>query len=141
MQVFSSVQSLSRVRLFATPWIAVRQASLSISNSRNLLKLVSIESVLHPHFTLLSHLTINTASQTTATVLISDTAVQKHGVSSPVHHFRMGQRGDSTGRQSGSEACPWNLCACSGTRGERRADTLKQHVCLQVMARLGYTMI
>ena len=35
---FSSVQSLSRVRLFATPWIAARQASLSISNSRSSLK-------------------------------------------------------------------------------------------------------
>ena len=40
---FSSVQSLSHVRLFATPWIAARQASLSITNSRNLLKLMSIE--------------------------------------------------------------------------------------------------
>ena len=35
---FSSVQSLSHVRLFATPWIAARQASLSITNSRSLLK-------------------------------------------------------------------------------------------------------
>ena len=43
---FSSVQSLSRVRLFATPWIAARQDSLSITNSRSLLKLVSIESVM-----------------------------------------------------------------------------------------------
>ena len=43
---FRSVQSLSRVRLFATPWIAARQASLSITNSRNLLKLMSIESVM-----------------------------------------------------------------------------------------------
>ena len=43
---FSSVQSLSRVRLFATPWIAARQASLSISNSWSLLKLMSIESVI-----------------------------------------------------------------------------------------------
>ena len=42
---FSSVQSLSRVRLFATPWIAARQASLSITNSRSSLKLTSIESV------------------------------------------------------------------------------------------------
>ena len=73
MQVFSSVQSLSHVQLFATPWTAVCQASLSLSNSRSLLKLTSIESVLHPHFMLLSHLTINTASQTTATVLISQT--------------------------------------------------------------------
>ena len=43
---FSSVQSLSRVRLFATPWIAARQASLSIKNSQSLLKLVSIGSVM-----------------------------------------------------------------------------------------------
>ena len=43
---FSSVQSLSRVRLFAAPWIAARQASLSITNSRSSLKLTSIESVM-----------------------------------------------------------------------------------------------
>ena len=43
---FSSVQLLSRVRLFATPWIAARQASLSITNSRSSLRLTSIESVM-----------------------------------------------------------------------------------------------
>ena len=43
---FSSVQSLSHVRLFATPWIAARQASLSITNYQSLLKLMSIESVM-----------------------------------------------------------------------------------------------
>ena len=43
---FSSVQALSRVRLFATPWIAARQASLSITNSRSSLRLTSIESVM-----------------------------------------------------------------------------------------------
>ena len=43
---FSSVQSLSRVRLSATPWIAARQASLSISNSRSSLKPMPIESVM-----------------------------------------------------------------------------------------------
>ena len=42
----SSVQSLSPVRLFATSWIAARQASLSITNSCSLLKLMSIESVM-----------------------------------------------------------------------------------------------
>ena len=44
--VSQSVQSLSRVRLFATPWIAARQASLSITNSRSSLKFMSIESVM-----------------------------------------------------------------------------------------------
>ena len=43
---FSSVQSLSRVRLFATPWIAACQASLSITNSRSSLRLTSIESMM-----------------------------------------------------------------------------------------------
>ena len=41
-----SAQSLSRVWLFATPWIAARQASLSITNSRSSLKLMPIESVM-----------------------------------------------------------------------------------------------
>ena len=42
MNTISSVQSLSRVQLFKTPWTAARQASLSITNSRSLLRLVSI---------------------------------------------------------------------------------------------------
>ena len=43
---FSSVQPLSRVRLFATPWITAHQASLSITNSRSSLRLTSIKSVM-----------------------------------------------------------------------------------------------
>ena len=43
---FSSVQSLSCVRLFATSWTAAHQALLSITNSQNLLKLMSMESVM-----------------------------------------------------------------------------------------------
>ena len=43
---FSSVQSLSQVRLFATPWTAAHQASLSITNSQSLLKLMSIKLVM-----------------------------------------------------------------------------------------------
>ena len=42
----SSVQSLSRVRLFVTPWIAACQASLSITNTQSSLRLTSIESVM-----------------------------------------------------------------------------------------------
>ena len=45
-RLFSSVHSLSRVQLLATPWIAARQASLSITNSRSSLRLTSIESVM-----------------------------------------------------------------------------------------------
>ena len=51
---FSSVQSLTRVRLFATPWISARQASLSKTNSRSLLKLMSIESVMPSSHLILS---------------------------------------------------------------------------------------
>ena len=46
MSLFSSVQSLSHVWLFVTPWTAAHQASLSIANSQSLLKLMSIELVL-----------------------------------------------------------------------------------------------
>ena len=52
---FSSVQSLSRVRLFVTPWTAACQASLSITNSQNLLKLVSIELVIPSNHLILCH--------------------------------------------------------------------------------------
>ena len=51
----SSVQSLSRVRLFATPWTAARQASLSITNSQSLPKLVSIELVMPSIHLILCH--------------------------------------------------------------------------------------
>ena len=50
-----SVQSLSRVQLFATPWTAAHQASLSITNSWSLLKLMSIESVMPSNHFILYH--------------------------------------------------------------------------------------
>ena len=53
---FSSVQSLSRVLLFVTPWITARQASLSITNSRSSLRLTSIESVMPSSHLTLCHL-------------------------------------------------------------------------------------
>ena len=52
---FSSVQSLSRVRLFATPWIAAHQASLSITNTWSSLRLMSIESVMPSSHLILGH--------------------------------------------------------------------------------------
>ena len=51
----SSVQSLSRVQLFATPWTAARQASLSISNSQSLPKFMSIELVMPSNHLILCH--------------------------------------------------------------------------------------
>ena len=50
-----SVQSFSQVRLFGTPWTAARQASLSITNSQSLLKLLSIESVMPSNHLILCH--------------------------------------------------------------------------------------
>ena len=52
---FSSVQSLSHVRLFAMPWIAAHQASLSITNSQSLPKLMSIESVMPSNHLIFCH--------------------------------------------------------------------------------------
>ena len=53
--MFSSVQSLSHVRLFATPWTAAHQASLSITNSQSPLKPMSIESVMPSSHLILCH--------------------------------------------------------------------------------------
>ena len=52
---FSSVQLLSHIRLFVTPWTAAHQVSLSITNSQSLLKLVSIESVMPSSHLILRH--------------------------------------------------------------------------------------
>ena len=53
--LFSSVQSLSHAQLFLTPWIAAHQASLSITNSRSLLRLMPIESVMPSSHLILCH--------------------------------------------------------------------------------------
>ena len=54
-QFFSSVQSLGRVQLLVTPWTAAHQASLYITNSQSLLKLMSTESVMPSNHLILSH--------------------------------------------------------------------------------------
>ena len=51
----SSVQLLKQVRLFATPWTAAHQASLSITNSQSLLKCMSVESVMPSNHLILCH--------------------------------------------------------------------------------------
>ena len=53
--IFSSVQSLSRVRVFVTPWTAAHQASLCITYSQSLLKLMSIELVMPSNHLILCH--------------------------------------------------------------------------------------
>ena len=63
MIVFSSVQSLSRVRLFVTPWIAARQAALSITNSGSSLRLMSIESVIPSSLLILCRPLFSSCSQ------------------------------------------------------------------------------
>ena len=55
MSQFSSLQSLSCIRLFVTPWTAARQASLSITNSQSSLRLMSIESVMPSNHLILCH--------------------------------------------------------------------------------------
>ena len=55
ISLFSSVQSLSHVQFFATPWTTALQASLSITNSRSLLKFISIESMIPCKHLILCH--------------------------------------------------------------------------------------
>ena len=68
---FSSVQLLSHVQLFATPWTAARQASLSITNSHSLLKLMSIESMMPSNHIFLCHPLIPPSIFPTIRVLFS----------------------------------------------------------------------
>ena len=61
-QLICSILSLSRVQLFATPWTAASQASLSITNSRSLLKLKPTESVMPSNHLILCHLLLSPPS-------------------------------------------------------------------------------
>ena len=83
---FSSVQSLSRVWLFATPWTAARQASLSITNSQSLLKLMSIKSVMPSNYLIpfSSHLQSFPASGSFQMSQFFTSSAQSIGVSASV---------------------------------------------------------
>ena len=72
---FSSVQSLSRVQLFVTPWTAARQASLAITNSQSLLKLMSIELVMPSNHLVLCHPLLLLPSIFPSTRVFSDESV------------------------------------------------------------------
>ena len=90
----SSVLSLSRVQLFATPWTAARQASLSITNSRSSLKLMSIELVMPP-----SHLILIPFSSCPQSLPASE--------SFPMSHF-FTWGGQSTGVSALASVLPMN---------------------------------
>ena len=72
---FSSVRLLSCVRLFVTQWTAAHQASLSISNSRSLLKLMSIKSVMPSNHLILCHFHLLPSSIFPSTRVLSDESV------------------------------------------------------------------
>ena len=75
--MFSSVQSLSCVQLFATPWTAARQASLSITISQSLLKVMSIKSVMpSSHFILCRPLLLLPSIFPSVRVFSSESALQ-----------------------------------------------------------------
>ena len=97
--MFSSVRSLSCVRLFATPWTAAHQASLSITNSRSLPKLMSIESLMQfSHLILCRPLlllppiprSIRVFSTTFSSVQISSVAQSCLTLCDPVNHSMPG---------------------------------------------------
>ena len=73
-KVFHSVQ-FSRICLFATPWTAARQASLSITNSRSLLKLKSIESVMPSNHLILCHPLLSPSIFSSITVFSNEWAI------------------------------------------------------------------
>ena len=94
--IFSSVQSLSRVWLFATPWTAARQASLSITNSQSLLKLMSLESVMPSNHLILCH-----------PLLLLPSILPSIRVFSMGHFFASG--GHSIGVSASASVLPMNI--------------------------------
>ena len=81
--MFSSVQLLSRVRLFATPWTAARQASLSITNSRSPPKLTSVESVMPSTISSYFHVDLLTNKCLVSEPTKTDSLVTQEHVSCP----------------------------------------------------------
>jgi len=73
--IFSSVQLLSHVQLFAIPWTVAGQASLSITNSGSLLKLMSIESVMPSNILILCHLLLPLSSIFPSIMVFSNESV------------------------------------------------------------------
>ena len=89
-----SFESLSRVQLFATPWTVACQASLSIINSRSLLKLMSIVSMMPPNHLILCHpLLLLPLIFPSITVFLNESALRirwpKYGVSALASVFPM----------------------------------------------------
>ena len=79
LQIFVVVvQSLSHVRLFVTPWTAACQASLSITISRSVLKLMSIESMLSNHLSNFSSTTVESISSLVLSFLYGPTVMSIH---------------------------------------------------------------
>ena len=95
---FSSVQSLSRVWLFVTPWITACQASLSITNSRSSLRFTSIESVMPSSHLILCHPLLLLSSIFPSITVFSN---------EPVLHIRSG--GQSIGVSASASVLPMNI--------------------------------
>ena len=93
---FISVQSISCVHLFTTPWTAAHQASLSITNSQSLLKLVSIESVMPSIHLILCH-----------PLLLPPQSFPESG-SFPVNQF-FASGGQSIGVSASTSVLPMNI--------------------------------
>ena len=83
LSVWSQFSSLSRVRLFATTWTAVRQASLSITNSWSLLKLLSNESVMPSNHLILCHPLLLLPSTFPSSKVFSNESVLQCDLSDP----------------------------------------------------------
>ena len=107
---FRSVQWLGRVRLFATPWTAARQASLSITNSWSLLKPMSTESVMPSNHLILCRPLLLPPSNHT-----SRTTVMVHSVEQQVLSGRKRNAAKNLRKGTGLEARRASFLACSLT--------------------------
>ena len=129
---FSSVQSLSHVWLFETPWIATRQASLSITNSQSLLRHESIESViLSSHLILCCPLLLLPPIPPSIRVFSNEWGGQSTGVSALASFLPKKSQGWSP-----SEWTYWISLQSKGLSGVFSSSTIKKHQFFNVQVSL-----
>ena len=123
---FSSVQSFRRVRLFATPWIAAHQASLSFTNSQSLFKLISTESVMPSiHFILCRPLLLLPSVFPSIMVFFSESALHIRWPKDWSFSFTISPSDEYSGLISSRIDCL--ILLCKGLSGVFSSTTIWKH--------------
>ena len=121
-----SIHSLSHVQLFGTPWNAARQASLSITNSQSLTKLMSIESVMPPNHLILCRPLLPPSIFPSIRVFSNESALSIRWPKDWSFSFNISPSNEHSGMIS-LRMDWWNLLAVQGTLRVFSNTTVQKH--------------